>query len=139
MSQSQVSDGAYRYALAIYISFAAYIWYVFHSLGLFLAQHYVPENANGFSTANPNLNLINNTVATALTVVIIVFLFAYQKLKEFVVDVGDELTRTSWATMKETYSATLVVIGLVISSGIFFFIVDFIFLKAINAILGTAA
>lgn len=135
----QLSDGAYRYALAIYFAIGAYVWYIFHSLGLFLAQHYVPENPTGFSTANPSLNILNNSVATALTLVCIVFLFSYQKLKEFIVDVGDELTRISWATTNETYRATLVVIGLVITSSIFFFLSDMIMMKVINAIMSTAA
>lgn len=135
----QVSDGAYRWALGIYLALGAYVWYIFHSLGLFLAQHYVPENPVGFSTANPNISVLNNSVATALTLVCIVFLFSYQKLKEFIVDVGDELTRVSWARTNETYRATLVVLGLVISSGIFFFIIDMLMMKVINAILATAA
>lgn len=135
---STISDTAYRYALAMYVLFAGYLWYVFHSLGLFFAQHYIPENPNGFSIANPNFNTQNNIVATVLTVVVVGFLFANKKLKEYVVDVGDELTRVSWATIKETQKATLWVIGLVIVSGIFLFIVDIIFMRVVNAIMATA-
>lgn len=135
---SSISNSAYRLALAIYVSFAAYVWYVFHSLGMFVAQHYIPETPSGFSTANPNFVMLNNGLATVLTIVVMVFLFANQRLKEYVLEVGDELTRVSWAQLKDTQRATLVVIGLVIVAGIFLFIVDLIFMRFFNAILATA-
>lgn len=138
-STTTENNSAYRNALGIYFFFAAYLWYVFHSLGLFVATHYVAENPAGFSTANPNFNMFNNGVATVLCLVSMVILFANQRLKEYVVDVGDEMTRVSWAELKDTQRATLVVIALVIVAGIFLFIVDIIFMRLFNAILATAA
>lgn len=130
---------AYRYALAFYVIFAAYFWYVFHGLGVFVATHFMPQTASGFSVVNPRFNTWNNGLATVLTLVVVVGLLAWQKLKEYVVDSGDELTRVSWAELKETQRATLVVCALVIVSSIFLFCADFMFLKLVNLVLNTAA
>jgi len=130
---------AYRYALAFYAIVAAYFFYTFHGLGIFLGTHYMPQSASGFSVLNPNFNTWNSGVATALTLVVVVGLLAWQKLKEYVVDVGDELTRVSWAALSETQRATLVVVVLVIVSSIFLFCADFMFLKFVNLIMNTAA
>lgn len=136
---SEIPNSAYRYALAFYIIFAAFFWYLFHAAGLFVAQHYMPQSASGFSVANPNFSLWNNTIASILTVVAAVFLFASRRLKDYVVDVGDELTRVSWADLKETQRATVIVIVLVAISSIFMFLSDFVFVKVIQAIMSTAA
>lgn len=136
---TEISNTAYRYALAFYIIFAAFFWYLFHALGLFLAQHYMPQNASGFSVANPNFNLWNNSIASVLTVVAAVIMFASRQLKDYVVDVGDELTRVSWADLKETQRATLIVIVLVAVSSVFMFLSDFVFVKFIQFIMSKAA
>ncbi|NBO36989.1 preprotein translocase subunit SecE [bacterium] len=136
---SEISNTAYRYALAFYALFAVFFWYLFRSLGLFIAQHYVPQNASGFSVANPNFSLWNNTIASVLTLVAVIFLFASRRLKDYVVDVGDELTRVSWADLKETQRATLIVIVLVAVSSVFMFLSDFIFVKFIQFIMSQAA
>lgn len=136
---SDIPNSAYRYALAFYALFAGFLWYMFHALGLFIAQHYVPQNASGFSVANPKFSLWNNTVASLLTVIGVVILFASRSLKEYVVDVGDELTRVSWADLKETQRATLIVIVLVAVSSVFMFLSDFVFVKIIQFIMSKAA
>lgn len=136
---TEISNTAYRYALAFYVIFAAFFWYLFHAVGLFIAQHYVPQSAAGFSVANPNFSLWNNTVASLLTAVATVFLFASRRLKDYVVDVGDELTRVSWADLKETQRATIIVIVLVAVSSVFMFMSDFVFVKIIQFIMSKAA
>jgi preprotein translocase SecE subunit len=136
---SEISNSAYRYALAFYVIFAAFFWYLFHAAGLFVAQHFVPQSASGFSVANPNFSLWNNTIAGILTAVTAVFLFASRRLKDYVVDVGDELTRVSWADLKETQRATLIVIVLVAVSSVFMFLSDFVFVKLIQIIMSQAA
>ncbi|NBW80555.1 preprotein translocase subunit SecE [bacterium] len=136
---SEISNSAYRYALAFYVIFAAFFWYLFHAAGLFVAQHFVPQSASGFSVANPNFSLWNNTIAGILTAVAAVFLFASRRLKDYVVDVGDELTRVSWADLKETQRATLIVIVLVAVSSVFMFLSDFVFVKLIQLIMSQAA
>ncbi|MBM3381147.1 MAG: preprotein translocase subunit SecE [Betaproteobacteria bacterium] len=136
---SEIPNTAYRYALGFYVLFAGFFWYAFHALGQFVAQHYVPQSASGFSVANPKFALWNNTVASLLTVVAVVLMFASRRLKEYVVDVGDELTRVSWADLKETQKATLIVIVLVAVSSVFLFLADFIFVKVIQLIMSQAA
>lgn len=136
---SEISNSAYRYALAFYALFAGFFWYLFHALGLFIAQHYVPQSATGFSVANPHFSRWNNTVAALLTLVAVLFLFASRRLKEYVVDVGDELCRVSWADLKETQRATLIVIVLVAVSSVFMFLSDFVFVKMIQFIMSKAA
>lgn len=136
---SEVSNAAYRYALAFYVIFAGYFFYVFHALGIFLATHYFPQNASGYSVVNPNFSFWNNSIASALTLVIVFIMFANSKLKEYVVDVGDELTRVSWSDLKETRHATLIVIALCLVSSAFLFTADLIFMRLVNFIMGTAA
>jgi preprotein translocase SecE subunit len=136
---SDIPNSAYRYAAVFYAIFAAFFWYLFHAAGLFVAQHYMPQSASGFSVANPNFTLWNNTIASLLTVVAAVLLFASRRLKDYVVDVGDELTRVSWADLKETQRATLIVIVLVAVSSVFMFVSDFVFVKVIQFIMSKAA
>jgi preprotein translocase SecE subunit len=135
----QENSIAHRYALAFYVVFAAYVWYVFRGLGLFVATHYVPQSTSGFSVLNPNFTTWNNGIATALALVVVVGLLAWQKLKDYVVDSGGELTRVSWAELKETQRATIIVCILVIVASIFLFCADFVFLKLVNLVLNTAA
>lgn len=136
---SEISNTAYRYALSFYILFVGFFWYMFHALGQFIAQNYVPQSASGFSVANPNFSFLNNSVATILTIVAGFVLYASRRLREYVVDVGDELTRVSWANLKETQRATIIVIVLVAVSSVFLFIADFAFIKVIQFIMSQAA
>ena len=136
---SDISNSAYRYALGFYALVAGFFWYLFHALGLFIAQNYVPQSASGFSVANPKFSLWNNSVASILTVIAVVSLFASRRLKDYVVDVGDELTRVSWADLKETQRATLIVIVLVAVSSVFMFLSDLVFVKFIQLIMSQAA
>lgn len=136
---TNIADAAYRYAFAIYVLFGSFAYYTFYSLGKFIAQHFVPENPSGFSIANPNFKTLNSVLAGVIALVIVVGLFAHQRLKEYVVDVGDELTRVSWSELSETQRSTLTVIGLVIVTSFFLFFVDLVVLKIVNLFLGLAA
>lgn len=99
----------------------------------------MPQSASGFSVVNPNFSLWNNTIASVLTLLAVVFMFASRRLKEYVVDVGDELTRVSWADLKETQRATVIVIVLVAVSSVFMFLSDLVFVKIIQFIMSKAA
>lgn len=136
---SEISNSAYRYAFAFYVLFGVFFWYLFHALGIFLGQFYMPQSASGFSVVNPNFNTWNNIIATTLTFVAVVFMFASRRLKDYVVDVGDELTRVSWADLKETQRATVIVIVLVAVSSVFMFLSDLVFVKIIQFIMSKAA
>ncbi len=135
----EVSPIAYRYALAVYVLFAAFAWYTFHEAGLFLAQYVFAESASGFSVANPDFPMWNKVSASALTAVLILVLFTHERLKEYVVDVGDEMTRVSWTALEQAQKSTGVVLVLVVLSAIFLFAADFVFLRFVNFVIGTAA
>jgi preprotein translocase subunit SecE len=136
---NEIPNAAYRWAAGLYALFGLFMGYVFYELGTFLAQHYLPENASGFSLANPNFALWNGVLATVLAAVITVILFANERLKEYIVDVGDELTRVSWAKVKEVQKSTVIVVALCVISAIFLFVADQLFLKLVNFVLGFAA
>lgn len=136
---NEIPNAAYRWAAALYLLFGLFAFYAFYRLGIFLAQHYLPENASGFSLANPNFTAMNMGVAIVLAVVTVVILFANVKLKEYMVDVGDELTRVSWADIKEVQKSTVVVVILCVVSAVFLFVADQAFLKIVNFILEFAA
>jgi preprotein translocase SecE subunit len=136
---NEIPNAAYRWAAGFFALFSLFFGYVFYELGVFLAQHYLPENASGFSLANPNFSMWNSGVAVVLAVVLAVILFANEKLKNYVVDVGDELTRVSWAKVKEVQKSTMIVVALCVLAATFLFAADQIFLKIVNFVLSFAA
>ncbi len=137
---NEVSQVAYRYAALFYGIIAAYFWYIFYALWAFLGKNYFPQDVSSvLSIQNNNFHLVNIIVASVLTLAITIGLILHKKLKEFIVDVGDELSRVAWPTFKEAQKTTAIVIALVIVSSIMLFFADMIFLKVINFIMNTAA
>ncbi len=137
---NEVSNIAYRYAALLYGIIAAYFWYIFYSLWVFLGKHYFPQNVSSiFSLQNHNFTTVSIVVATVLTLLVTVGLILNKKLKTFIVDVGDELSRVAWPTFKEAQKTTAIVIALVIVASIVLFLADTVFLKIINLIMSTAA
>lgn len=136
---NDIAPGAYRSAAGFYLLLTGFFYYVLRAGGQFLGQNIVPESASGFSVANPNFTSMNNVAAGILTVLIIAALYMYSRLRDYVVDVGDEMTRVSWSSLSDTQRATAVVVVLVIVSSIFLFTADFVFLKIVNWIIGFAA
>ena len=55
---------------------------------------------------------------------------------EFVQESWQELKRVHWPSSKETYTATLVVIVVVVLISVYLAMVDFVLTKAIQAIIG---
>jgi preprotein translocase subunit SecE len=133
------SNAIYRYAFAFYLLLTGYAWYAFHGLGLFLAKHVFPQTATGFSVVNPRFNLYNNLIATVFAVIVFVGLLSIQKVKDFFLDVGDELTRVSWTGLSETRKSTFIVCVLVVVSAAFLFAADMVFVKIINFVLSFAS
>ncbi len=137
---NDVSHVAYRYAALFYSIIAAYFWYLFYSLWVFLGKNYLPQDvSNIFSIQNSNFYAVSIGIATLLTTIVVGSLLAHKKLKEFIVDVGDELSRVAWPTLKEAQKTTVIVIALVIVSSIVLFFADTVFLRIINLIMSTAA
>ena len=134
------SKSAFRYTLALYAIIAAYFWYLFYSLWQFLGQNFFPQNVSSvLSIQNSNFHILNIFVAIVLTLLVVALLVAYRKLRDYLVDVGDELSRVSWPTLLEAQKSTAFVIVSVIIVGFVLFFADTVFLKVINFIMNTAA
>ncbi len=136
----EFSKSAYRYTIALYAIITAYFWYLFFSLWQFLGQNYFPQNVSSIlSIQNSNFHTFNIIVATILTLLVVASLVAYRKLRDYLLDVGDELSRVSWPTLQEAQKSTALVIIIVLVIGFALFFADTIFLKVINFIMNTAA
>ena len=134
------SKSAFRYTLALYAVLTAYFWYLFYSLWQFLGQNFFPQNVSSIlSIQNSNFHLVNILVATSLAFLVVALLASYKKLREYLLDVGDELSRVSWPTWQEAQKSTALVILIVLVVGFLLFFADTVFLKAINFIMNTAA
>jgi len=137
---SEISRTATRYAILLYLLVGSYIWYLTYSLWLFLGKHYFPQDVSSIlSVQNGQFHTLNMAVATLSTVIGLAALVSYKKLREFFIDVGDELSRVSWPTFKEAQKSTLIVILLVIVAGLMLFLADSLFLKLIHLFMSTAA
>lgn len=137
---NEVSQIAYRYAALFYGIIAAYFWYIFYSLWVFLGKNYLPQDVSSvFSIQNSNFHIVSIAIATVFTLAVTAALILNNKLKDFIVDVGDELSRVAWPTFKEAQKTTVIVIALVIVSSIVLFFADTVFLKVVNLIMSTAA
>lgn len=137
---NEISQLAYRYAALFYGIITAYFWYIFYSLWMFLGKHYFPQDVSSiFSIQNSNFHIVSIVIVTIFTLIITASLILHKKLKEFIIDVGDELSRVAWPTLLETQKTTATVIGLIIISSFVLFFADTIFLRVINLIMSTAA
>lgn len=136
----EISKSAYRYAIALYVIVAAYFWYLFHSLWLFLGKNYFPQDVSSvLSIQNSNFNTVNLVLSSVFAIVLTTALVMYTKLREFFIDVGDELSRVAWPTFKEAQKSTAIVVLLVIVMGFALFFADTIFMKIVHYIMSTAA
>jgi len=134
------SKSAFRYTIALYVIIAAYFWYLFYSLWQFLGQNFFPQNVSSIlSIQNSNFHTLNIFVALGLTLLVVALLVAYKKLRDYLLDVGDELSRVSWPTLLEAQKSTALVILIVLVVGFILFFADTVFLKVINFIMNTAA
>lgn len=137
---NDVSNIAYRYAALVYGIIASYFWYLFYSLWAFLGKNYFPQDVSSvLSIQNSYFATVNMVVASVLTVVVLIGLFMSRKLKDFIIDVGEELSSVAWPTFKEAQKATVIVIALVFVASLVLFFADTVFLKIINLIMSTAA
>lgn len=136
----EISKSAYRYAVLLYAVIAAYFWYAFYSMWLFLGKNVFPQNVSSvFSVQNSHFAIVNVAVATVLALLVTVGLVFYKRLRTFLIDVGDELTRISWPSFQEAQKSTALVILAVIVVGFALFFADTVFMKIINAVMTTAA
>lgn len=135
-----ISKSAYRYAFAVYALSAGYFWYMFYSLWFFLGKNYFTENVSSIlSIQNSNFGILAIGIASLATLIVIISLLSYKKWRNFILDVGDELSRVSWTAAKEVQKSTALVILLVLTVGFTLFFADTFFQKLINAFMLTAA
>lgn len=133
------SKSAFRYAIALYVIIATYFWYLFYSLWQFLGQNFFPQNVSSMlSIQNSNFHTLNIFVASSITLLVLALLVSYKKLRDYLLDVGDELSRVSWPTLQEAQKSTALVIIIVIIVGFLLFFADTVFLRVINFIMNTA-
>lgn len=136
----EISKTAYRYAALLYVVIGSYFWYLFYSLWLFLGKNVFPQDVSSvFSVQNSNFTIVNIAVASLLALVITAALTLHRKLRDFLIDVGDELTRINWPTLKEAQKSTALVLLLVTVVGFALFFADTLFVKVINAVMLSAA
>jgi preprotein translocase subunit SecE len=60
------------------------------------------------------------------------------KMREFVLEVTTELKRSSWPTRKELVDSTVIVTVLMVIFGLFVAFADFVFLKVVQMLTGSA-
>ncbi|MES2615926.1 MAG: preprotein translocase subunit SecE [Bdellovibrionota bacterium] len=134
------SKSALRFTIALYAIVAVYFYYLFYSLWQFLGQNFFPQNVSSvLSIQNGNFQIVHIFVASIATLLVLAMLVAYKKLRNYFLDVGDELSRVSWPTLQEAQKSTALVIIIVIVVGFVLFFADTVFLKVINFIMNTAA
>jgi preprotein translocase subunit SecE len=135
-----LSKPAFRYTLALYAVMATYFWYLFYSLWQFLGQNFFPQNVTSIlSLQNVHFQMVHIFVATSLTFLVVAMLASAKNLREYLLDVGDELSRVSWPSWQEAQKSTILVILIVLVVGFLLFFADTFFLKVINMIMNTAA
>ncbi len=137
-NEQVVSKQAYYYALAFYVIVFGFFFYLFYEAGLFIGSMTKPD-ISGFSDRNPNFGMINLVLTGSLSLLGTIGLFFYEKLREFIVDVGDELTRVSWVELNTAIRSTAIVVGLALVSAALLFGADLGIAAVINRILATAA
>jgi len=115
---------AYRYAIGIYLVFSTFYYYIIHSALLFIAKNFAKADASGFSIQNPNFATWNIIISLILTFIILIISFLNSKLKAYILDVGDELTRVSWTSMHEAGKSTVIILALTLVSALFLFFTD---------------
>lgn len=140
MTTQDISKTAYKYAVVMYALTAAYFWYFFYSFWFFLGKNYFTSNVSSiFSIQNSHFTAVGILLATTFTLAALTGLLAYRKFRLFLLDVGDELSRVSWATLKEVQKATAIVILLVLVVGFTLFFADTFFQKLISIFMLSAA
>ncbi len=73
-----------------------------------------------------NVELALQGVAVLLGVLLFVFLYRSEAVNQFMAEVVVELSRVSWPTQKETRAATLLVVVMVLISGLFLGLLDYL-------------
>jgi len=109
-----------------YLALAALVGYVFFSISLKLIGTYDLE------ARFRNSEVLARVLSVVVGGIIFGILFRHQRANQFMNEVMVELSRVSWPAQKETSSATLVVIIMVIISGIVLGFLDYLWTMALK-------
>jgi preprotein translocase SecE subunit len=82
-----------------------------------------------------NIDLILRGVSALLGAILFIVLYRHEEANQFMNEVMVELSRVAWPTQKDTSSATLVVIVMVVVSGIVLGLLDYIWIKLVQWVL----
>lgn len=140
MQEHELSKFSYRFAIAVYAIIAAFGFYVFYNFWIFLGYHALPQTVTSvFSVKNANFYAVNRILSGIFAVTVLLCLAFYRKLREYILDVGEELHRVAWPTFQEAQKTTGLVLIMIVCVGIFLFFADSAILKIMNLIMGTAS
>jgi len=109
-----------KWVTVSYLAAAVLVGYVVFALSQRLAGVYDLE------TRVRNVELILRGVSVLLAAIFFFVLLRHQKANTFMNEVMVELSRVSWPTQKETTSATMIVLVMVIISGVLLGFLDYL-------------
>jgi preprotein translocase subunit SecE len=112
-----------------YLAVAALFGYIVFAFAMKLAGTYDLE------ARVRHVDIIIQMSSIALSIVLFIVLYRNQKANEFMSEVVLELSRVTWPAQKETMSATMIVIIMVLISGMILGLLDYIWTKLVQWVL----
>jgi preprotein translocase SecE subunit len=112
-----------------YLAAAALLGYVFFAFGLRIAGAYDLE------TRVRNIELMIRLGSIVIGALCFFLLYRHEKANQFMNEVVVELSRVTWPTQKETTSATIVVVVMVVISGMLLGFFDYVWTRLMQLIL----
>ncbi len=103
-----------------YLAVAALVGYIFFALGLKLSGSF------DWEARVQNIELIFRIASIAVAGLIFLSLYKNDRSNQFMNEVVTELSRVTWPTQKETASATIVVMIMVLISGMILGLLDYL-------------
>lgn len=112
-----------------YLAVAILVGYIVFSMCLRIAGTYDLE------TRIRNIELIVRGLSVLAGALVFLILYRHQQANQFMNEVMVELSRVSWPTTKETSSATFIVIVMVLISGLFLGLLDYVWTSLLKWVL----
>ena len=82
-----------------------------------------------------NIELILRVVSVAVGAILFIGLYRNTRSNQFMNEVVVELSRVTWPTQKDTASATMIVVVMVVISGIVLGFLDYLWVRLLQAVL----
>ena len=112
-----------------YAAACALFAYVLFSGGTWMASSYDLE------TKLRNVDLIIRVGSIGLAAVLFFVFYKNRLINGFMNEVADELAKVTWPTQKETTSATIIVIIMVMISGVVLGLLDYVWTRLIQMVI----